>query len=34
VGNSSGDENGSNSVKYWEIIADTSRGETSAGSRP
>jgi hypothetical protein len=22
VGNSSGDENGSNSMKYWEIIAD------------
>lgn len=22
MGNSSGDENGSNSMKYWEIIAD------------
>src|SRR5438105_10876746 len=22
VGNSSGDENGSNSMKYWEIVAD------------
>jgi hypothetical protein len=25
VGNSSGDENGSDSMKYWEIIADNLR---------
>src|SRR5881275_722992 len=27
VGNSSGDENGSNSMKYWEIIADRLHAE-------